>query len=65
MQARDFRDLPDPTVADLCGLTARDPPTLLLIQPAEQHVELSMLFPLGMVASSTRRTTTLVNRYFC
>ena len=65
MQARDFRDLLDPTVAKPCGLTARDPPPLLLIQPAEQHVELSMIFPLGMVASSTRRATTLVNYNFC
>ena len=65
MQARDFRDLPDPPVTDPRRLPARNPPPLLLIQPAEQHVELSMIFPLGMVASSTRRATTLVNYNFC
>ena len=65
MQTRDFRDLLDPTMADPCGLTARDPPTLLLIQPAEQHIEISMLFPLRMVASPTHHATTLVNYNFC
>lgn len=57
MQARDCRDLLDPTVPEPCGLAARHPPTLLLIQPAEQHVELSMIFPLRMVASLTRNHT--------
>jgi hypothetical protein len=65
MQTRDFRDLLDPTVAEPGGLPPSDPATLLLIQPAEQHVELSMIFPLWMVASATRRTTTFVNHNFC
>jgi hypothetical protein len=50
MQTRDFRDLLDPTVTKPRGLTARQPPSLLLIQPAEQHVQLSMILPLRMVA---------------
>jgi hypothetical protein len=65
MQARDFRDLLDPTVAEPRSLPPRDPPPLLLIQPAEQHVELSMIFPLWMVASPTRYATTRVNHNFC
>ena len=65
MQTRNLRDELDPAMADPRGLTARDPPPLLLIQPAEQHVELSMIFPLRMVAHSARGATTLVNHSFC
>lgn len=60
MQARDFGDLLDPTVAKQRRLTTRNPTTLLLIQPAEQDVELPMIFPSRMVASPTRCATTLV-----
>jgi hypothetical protein len=65
MQTRDFRDLLDPTVTEPRGLTARHPTTLLLNQPAEQHIQLSMIFPLRMVAQPTRRATTRVNHNFC
>jgi hypothetical protein len=63
MQTGDFRDLLDPTVAQPRCLTARDPPPLLLIQPAEQRVQLSMLLPLRMVAQPTCQATTLINHY--
>jgi hypothetical protein len=64
MQPRDFCDLLDPAVSDPRRLPTRDPTTLLLIQSAEQHIELSMVFPIGMVANSTPRATTLVNYNF-
>jgi hypothetical protein len=65
MQACDFRDLLDPTVAEPRGLPPRDPPPLLLIQPAEQNIELSMIFPVRMVACLTRHATTRRNHNFC
>lgn len=65
MQTRDFRDLLETTVAEPGSLPPCDPPPLLLIQPAEQHVELSMIFSLPRLAGPTRSATTLVNDYFC
>jgi hypothetical protein len=65
MQPGDFRNLLNPTVAEPRSLPTRNPSSLLLIQPTEQHVELPMIFAPSMVPSTARPTTTLLNHPGC
>ena len=64
MQAGDFRDLLQATMPTTPRLTRRNPPALLFVQPAEQHIQLPMILTIDMIACQTRRTTTLVSRTF-
>ncbi len=43
MQAGDRRDQRDPAVPELHGFASRHPASLLLVEPIEQGVELTMI----------------------
>ena len=64
MPARDQRDRCQSAVPETLGLAASHPAALLLIQAAQQQIELPMLSSISMVTRSTCRTTTLVNHQF-
>ena len=46
------------------GLATSHPPALLLVQAAQQQMELPMIVAIRMVTRPTGRTATLVNRQF-
>lgn len=62
MQARDLREQFQSTMSETLGLTASHPSALLLIQAAQQQIELPMIVSIRMVTRTTGRTFTLVNR---
>jgi len=64
MQAGDLRDPLESTMPEPHGLTRRHPATLLLVQPAQQQIEVPMIVPIRMLTRSTGRTPTFVNRQF-
>jgi uncharacterized protein len=61
-QARDLRQQFQSTMSQTLGLAASHPTALLLIQAAQQQIELPMIVSIRMVARSTGHTSTLVNR---
>jgi hypothetical protein len=62
MQAGDFRNPPDPAMSQTHGLASSQPAPLLFIQPAQQQIELLMIFPMRMLRHLTIRTPTLAGR---
>jgi hypothetical protein len=62
MKAGNLRDSLESTMPQTHGLAGSHPATLLLIQPAQQDNELSMIFPSRMSTRTTGRTITLANR---
>ena len=64
MQARDLREEFQSAMSETLGLAASHPPALLLVQAAQQQIELPMIVSIRMVTRTTCRTTTLVNRQF-
>ncbi len=64
MQPRDLRQPFQAAMSETLGLAASHPPALLLVQAAQQQIELPMIVSIRMITRSTRRTTTLVNRQF-
>ena len=62
VQARDLRESLESAMPQTLGLASGDPAALLFIQPAQQQIELPMIFPFRMFTSPTGRTTTFVNR---
>ncbi|MBI3363102.1 MAG: hypothetical protein HY023_18525 [Chloroflexi bacterium] len=64
MQARDLREQFQSAMSETLGLAACHPPALLLIQAAQQQIELPMIVSIRMVTRPTGRTSTLVNRQF-
>jgi hypothetical protein len=45
MQSGDLRDALEPTMPETRGLARSHPTTLLFVQPAQQQIELPMIFP--------------------
>ena len=62
MQARDLRQQLQSTMSETLGLAARHPPALLLVQAAQQQIELPMIVSIRMIPRPTGRTTTIMNR---
>jgi hypothetical protein len=62
MQASDLRDPLEATVSQPHRFSRSHPATLLLIQPAQQQIELPMIFPFRMLTGQTVRTATIVYR---
>ena len=62
MQAGDLRQPFQSAMSETLGLAAYYPPALLLIQAAQQQIELPMIVSIRMVTRPTGRTFTLVNR---
>jgi hypothetical protein len=62
VQAGDLRDSLESAMPQTLGLASGDPAALLFIQPAQQQIELPMIFPFRMFTRPTGRTTTFVNR---
>ena len=62
VQAGDLRDPLEAAMPQTHGLARGDPAALLFIQPAQQQIELPMIFPFRMFTRLTGRTTTIVNR---
>jgi len=64
MEASDFRNPLKTTMSQAFGLSRGNPTTLLLIQSAQEQIELPMIFSIRMFTGTTRSTTTLVNHQF-
>lgn len=64
MQPRDLRHPLDSAMPQPPRLPADDPAALLLVQPAQQQVQLVMIRPFRMLTRATRRAATLVNQKF-
>ncbi len=64
MQARDLGNPCDSAMSQTPGLAARHPATLLLVEAAQQQVELPMIVSLPLVTRPTCRTDTLMNAQF-
>jgi len=64
MQARDLREQFQSAMPETLGLATSHPPALLLVQAAQQQIELPMIVSIRMITRPTGRTTTLVNRQF-
>ena len=62
MQASDLSDPLESTMPKPHGLAGRYPPTLLLVQPTQQEIELPMIFSVPMFTRMTVHTTTIVYR---
>ena len=62
MEAGDLCDALEAPMPQTHGLTRRHPAPLLLIQPAQQQIELPMIFAVRMFTRSASRATALVNR---
>jgi hypothetical protein len=60
MKAGDLRDPLKPTMPQALGLSRRNPTTLLLVQPAQEQIELPMIFSFRMITGLTVDTSTLV-----
>src|SRR5258708_1758836 len=65
MEASDRCDPLKAPMPQTLRLACCHPATLLLIQPAQQQIELPMIFPFRMFTRPTSRTTALVNRLWC
>jgi hypothetical protein len=63
MQAGYLRDSLKSTMPQPHGLAGSYPATLLLIQTAQQKIELPMIFPCRMVTHTTSCTITFSNRH--
>ena len=64
MQAGDLGDPLESTMPEPHGLTRRHPATLLLVQAAQQQIELPMIVPFRVFTRQTVRTTTIVYRRY-
>ena len=64
MQARDLAHPFDSAMSQTPGLAARHPAALLLVQAAQQQIELPMIVSLRMLTRTTCRTATLMNEQF-
>jgi hypothetical protein len=64
MEAGDLGDPLKTTMPQALGLSPRNPTTLLLVQPAQEQIELPMIFASRMFTSLAVRATTLVNHQF-
>jgi len=64
MQPRDFRNALKSAMPQPSSLTGRHPATLLLVETAQQYVQLPMVVSFRRSTRTTFRTTTLVNRLF-
>jgi hypothetical protein len=62
MKAGDLGNPLESSMPQPHGLSGRHPAPLLLVQPAQQQIELPMTFPIPMFTRLTVRTTTFVNR---
>ena len=60
----DGRDLVDPAVPEPLGLGGRDPPPLLLVEPAEDQVETAVVLGLRTETGPARLTRALVDGAF-
>src|SRR6266700_2654440 len=65
MEASDRCDPLKAPMPQTLRLACCHPATLLLIQPAQQQIELPMIFPFRMFTRPASRTTALVNRLWC
>lgn len=65
MEAGDLCDPLEAPMPQTLGLSCGHPATLLLIQPAQQQIELPMIFPFRMFTRTASRTTAIVNRPWC
>ena len=65
MKARDLCDALEATVSQEHGLTRRHPAALLLVQAAEQQVELAMILQCRMLSRPAGATIALVNPRWC
>jgi hypothetical protein len=65
MKAGDLGDSLKTTMSQAHGLSPRNPTTLLLVQPAQEKIELPMIFSGRMFTSLAIRASTLVNDQFC
>ena len=65
MKAGDLRQALEAPVSQEHGLTRRYPAALLLVQAAEQDVELAMIFLCRMLTGPAGRTIALVNGRWC
>ncbi len=64
MQARDLGNPFDSAMSQTPGLAARHPATLLLVEAAQQQIELPMIVSLRVLTRPTCRTITLMNHQF-
>jgi hypothetical protein len=62
MEAGDLCNTLEAPMPQTHGLTCCHPAPLLFIQPAQQQIELPMIFPIRMFTRSASRTTAFVNR---
>jgi hypothetical protein len=62
MKAGDLCDALEAPMPQAHGLTCCNPAPLLLIQPAQQQIELPMIFPFRMFTRAASRTPAIVNR---
>jgi len=65
MKAGDLGDALESAVPPTLGFASGDPATLLLIQSAEQQVELPMIVAEWMVPGAAVSTTAIVNGHRC
>jgi hypothetical protein len=64
MEAGDLCDPLKAPIPQTLGLSSGHPATLLLIQPAQQQIELPMIFPFRMFTRAASRTTAIVNHHW-
>ena len=64
MQARDLGKLFDSAMSKTSRLAARHPAALLLVEAAQQQIELPMIVSHRMVTRPTCHTATLMNEQF-
>jgi len=64
MKPGDLRDPLETAMSQTLRLARRHPATLLFVQPAQQQIELPMIFAVRMVTHPAIRTTALVHRPF-
>src|SRR5207302_1750739 len=65
MQAGDLGEPLEASMPQMLRLACCHPAPLLLIQPAQQQIELPMIFLFRMFARKASRTTALMNRPWC
>jgi hypothetical protein len=64
MEAGDHRNPLKTTMPQAYSLSRRNPATLLLVQPTQEHIELPMIFSIRMITGLTVNTAAFVNQTF-
>jgi hypothetical protein len=65
MEAGDLCDVLETAMPQTQGLTRCQPASLLLVQPAQQQIELPMILPVRMFTRSASRAAAIVNGQGC